>query len=226
MSALLEELNLNMGDLVERAGQSLVKVASGGRGFGSGSIWHSGGLIITNSHVISGSQRRGRQGRNTGQDIRVTLPGGETLPARLLAQDPENDLAALSVDAKEFDLAAIPLGQSRSLQPGQWVTAMGHPWGVPGAATSGAVIGWGSDLRSPVQQSGPGVDSRGAEPASRTLRRAIGRFPRETGGNLHHDGRARSRHGRAGPRGKRVLTPGIGGRGFRLIRLDSWTWVD
>ena len=36
MSALLEELNLNMGDLVERAGQSLVKVASGGRGFGSG----------------------------------------------------------------------------------------------------------------------------------------------------------------------------------------------
>jgi len=146
LSALLEELNLNMGDLVERAGQSLVKVASGGRGFGSGSIWHSGGLIITNSHVISGSQRRGRQGRNTGQDIRVTLPGGETLPARLLAQDPENDLAALSVDAKEFDLAAIPLGQSRSLQPGQWVTAMGHPWGVPGAATSGAVIGWGSDL--------------------------------------------------------------------------------
>ena len=86
MSALLEELNLNMGDLVERAGQSLVKVASGGRGFGSGSIWHSGGLIITNSHVISGSQRRGRQGRNTGQDIRVTLPGGETLPAAAMPE--------------------------------------------------------------------------------------------------------------------------------------------
>ena len=143
MSALLEQLNVNMGELVERVGQSLVRVSSGGRGFGSGSIWHPDGLIITNAHVVSAPRRRPSRGPSN-PGLRVTMPDGQTHPARLLAQDPENDLAALSVDAR--DLTPIPLGESRNLQPGQWVTAMGHPWGVPGAATGGAVIGWGSDL--------------------------------------------------------------------------------
>ena len=174
MSALLEQLNVNLGELVERVGQSLVQVGSGGRGFGSGSVWHPDGLIITNAHVVAEPRRRhGREFSNRG--LRVTLADGQTHQARLLAQDQENDLAALSVDAR--DLTPIPLGQSRTLQPGQWVTAMGYPWGVPGVATGGAVIGWGSDLpetRSqdrdwiavslslrPGHSGGPLVDSQG-----------------------------------------------------------------
>jgi serine protease Do len=79
----------------------------------------------------------------------VTLPDGRDLPARLLAHDKEIDLAALAVEAD--GLPAIELGDSHELVPGQLVLAMGHPWGVPGAVTSGVVIGMGSDLQeSPV----------------------------------------------------------------------------
>ena len=61
------------------------------------------------------------------------------MEARLLARDRELDLAALSVPRS--GLQAIHLGDSRSLKAGQWVMALGHPWGVAGAVTSGIVIG-------------------------------------------------------------------------------------
>jgi serine protease Do len=131
MSTLLQQLNSEMAAVVVGAGRSLVQIRNGGRGAGAGTIWHPDGLIITNAHVASRSP------------LRVTLPDGRNLPARLLAQDPSHDLAALAVDAT--CLPTIDLGQSRSLQPGQWVMAMGHPWGVAGAVTSGVVIGVGSD---------------------------------------------------------------------------------
>jgi serine protease Do len=56
-----------------------------------------------------------------------------TLPARLLAHDASLDLAALQVDAA--NLPTIELGRSKRLQPGQWVLALGHPWGVHGVVT-------------------------------------------------------------------------------------------
>ena len=164
MSALLEQLNESMGDVVERAGQSLVRVSAGGRGFGAGSVWHSDGLIITNAHVVSG----GRGGRRGGGNLTVTLPDGSTHPARLLAQDAAQDLAALSIDisreisgntTRDADgLTPVALGDSRSLEPGQWVMALGHPWGVAGAVTGGAVIGFGDDL--PETESRDGVEGR------------------------------------------------------------------
>jgi len=139
MSAVLEQLNLEVGDVVDKTRQSLVQVHNGG-GAGSGTIWHRDGLIVTNAHVVSGSARRhGPKG-----DLRVTLPDGTTLPARLLARDEGRDVAALLVQAKE--LTPIELGTSRDLQPGQWVLAVGYPWGVAGAATAGIVIGTGEDL--------------------------------------------------------------------------------
>lgn len=121
-----------MGDVVDNARRSLVHVLSGGRGSGAGTIWHPDGLIITNAHVIRD------------QAPRVSLPNGETLPAKILAHDSKLDVAALSVDAT--DLPTVELGDSRTLQPGQWVTALGHPWGVSGAATGGVVIGSGAGL--------------------------------------------------------------------------------
>ena len=132
MSTLLQQLNAEMGDLAAATRQSLVQVRDGKRGLGSGTIWHPDGLIITNAHVV---KTRSPQ---------VVLPDGSTQTARLLAHDSARDVAALMIDAS--GLNAIELGQSKSLRTGQWVTALGHPWGVAGAATGGVVIGVGTDL--------------------------------------------------------------------------------
>ena len=132
MSALLEQLNAETGHVVANARRSLVQVRSGYGGGGAGTIWHPDGLVLTNAHVI---------GRGP---VRVTLPDGSSQPGRLLARDKGLDVAALAIEAS--DLPTIALGESRSLQPGQWVLALGHPWGIAGSATVGTVIGAGSDV--------------------------------------------------------------------------------
>ena len=73
------------------------------------------------------------------------------MPANVLAHDSGLDLAALGVEAT--GLPTIGLGESRSLKPGHLVIAMGHPWGVSGAVTAGAVIGTGAS-----KQEVPGPD--------------------------------------------------------------------
>ncbi len=131
MSAIAQQLNAEMASVAESAGRGLVQVHNGGRGAGTGTIWHPDGLVVTNAHVVSGGP------------LRVTLPDGRKLKARLLARDREQDLAALVVEAS--GLPTIEIGGSRDLQPGQWVLAMGNPWGVRGAVTAGIVIGMGSE---------------------------------------------------------------------------------
>ena len=118
-----------MAGLAASVRRSLVHIRNGSRGEGAGSIWHSDGLIVTNAHVA------GSRG------LHVTLPDGRELPARVLAHDSGLDLAALAVEGN--GLPTINLGDSTRLQPGELVLAMGHPWGVSGAATAGVVIGVG-----------------------------------------------------------------------------------
>ncbi|HUN06220.1 MAG TPA: trypsin-like peptidase domain-containing protein [Aggregatilineales bacterium] len=130
--SLLASLNADMADAIDRVHRSLVHI-SNGRGAGAGTIWHPDGLIVTNAHVVHGRH-----------DLKVSLPDGRRLPARLLAADPDRDLAALSVDAT--DLPTIEIGDSRQVRPGQWVMAVGHPWGIQGSVTSGVVIGSGDAL--------------------------------------------------------------------------------
>lgn len=129
--------------------RSLVQVRSAARGGGAGTVWHADGLIVTNAHVVNdppGHARRRRTGGGAGTqaDLQVVLPDGRELPARLLATDPEHDLAALRVDAA--GLPTVPLGDSRRLAPGALVMALGFPWGVTGGATTGVVIGTGAAL--------------------------------------------------------------------------------
>jgi serine protease Do len=128
---LLTELNSDLSIVIEQVRRSLVQIRNGKRGSGAGTIWHPEGLIVTNAHVAE----RG--------PLKVELPDGRTLPAQILARDPDRDLAALRVEAR--DLPSIQLGDSQRLRPGEWVVAVGHPWGVPGAATAGIVIGVGSE---------------------------------------------------------------------------------
>jgi serine protease Do len=127
-SNLLEQLNREMSEAVERVRDSLVQIHNG-HGAGAGTVWQADGLIVTNAHVVRH------------KNIQVTLPDGRTLPARLLAHDPRRDLAVLSIEAN--NLPTITLGNARQLQPGQWVLALGHPWGVKGAVSAGAVIAVG-----------------------------------------------------------------------------------
>ena len=132
VSDVLHHLNAEMAGVVASVRRSLVQVQNGLAGAGAGTIWHPDGLILTNAHVAERPS------------LKVVLPDDRTLPARILAYDGDLDLAALAVEAT--GLAAIELGDSRRLQPGQWVLALGHPWGVPGAVSAGIVAGVGAHL--------------------------------------------------------------------------------
>ena len=142
-SVLLEQLNGEMASVVEGVQRALVHVRSGHAGAGAGTVWHPDGLIVTNAHVVQHGP------------LRVTLADGRELPARLLAQDSAHALAALMVDAS--GLPTIPLGDSRRLQPGEWVLALGHPWGVRGSVTAGVVIGVGGEWPEPPPSGGDWV---------------------------------------------------------------------
>ncbi|MCA0456470.1 MAG: S1C family serine protease [Chloroflexi bacterium] len=132
MPSIIQQLNESLANRISDVHESLVQI-SNGRGAGAGTIWHADGLIITNAHVI-----RGHHGLN------VTLTDGRKFPASVIAADDQLDLAALSINAD--NLPTIKTGDSRGLKAGHWVMAVGHPWGVQGAVTSGVVIGVGDQL--------------------------------------------------------------------------------
>ena len=130
MPATLQKLNNEIAGLVKKVARSLAVVRDGKQGGAAGIIWHSDGLIVTNAHIISRERAK------------VMLADGRTFDAELVARDVDKDLAALSIDAD--GLAALPLGDSESLMPGQFVIAMGHPRGINNVATAGIVMGEGA----------------------------------------------------------------------------------
>jgi S1-C subfamily serine protease len=175
MSFLLQQLDRELAGVVDQVRRSLVQLNNGRRGIGAGTIWHPSGLIVSNAHVVR-PPRRGPWpvGRDSGS-LSVLLPDGQERPVQLLAIDEELDLAALSVVGQ--GLPTIELGESSRLRPGEWVLAMGHPWGVEGAVSAGVVIGVGDQWAElprrgrewiaaslqlrPGHSGGPMVDVRG-----------------------------------------------------------------
>jgi serine protease Do len=127
----LRELNDAMAHIITTVHQALVQIHNGERGIGAGTIWHSQGLILTNAHVVEGYGRR--------DHLTLSLPDGRELPARIIETNRQYDLAALYVEAD--DLPTITLGDSHQLRVGDVVFAIGHPWGVKNAVTTGIVIG-------------------------------------------------------------------------------------
>jgi serine protease Do len=103
---------------------------------GSGFIINPNGTIVTNNHVIKDAK-----------SISVTLSDGTTLPAHLVGADPRTDLAVLKVDAGH-KLPFIELGDSSKVRPGEWVVAMGNPFGLSGTVTAGIVSASGRDIGS------------------------------------------------------------------------------
>jgi S1-C subfamily serine protease len=116
-------------DVIDSVAKSLTRVKNGRHGVGAGAIWHAQGLVVTNAHVAGGGP------------LKVELHDGRAFDAEILAVDRERDLAALRIPAD--GLPTIQLADSRAVRPGQWVMAVGHPYGVLGAVTGGVVIGMG-----------------------------------------------------------------------------------
>lgn len=136
MASIWQQINDAAADTVYSVRQSLVQIVSKEGNIGAGTIWHSDGLIITNAHVVT--DRRGRR------NLQVVLQNGKQHPAQIIAMDTERDLAALAID--EHDLPTIQIGHSAKLKAGQWLMAIGHPWGQLDAITAGVVIGKGENL--------------------------------------------------------------------------------
>ena len=96
------------------------------RGVGSGFIIESNGLILTNAHVVEGA--------NT---IYVTLTDKREYKAKLLGMDKRTDVAVVKIDAR--DLPKLPLGDSSRVRVGEWVLAIGSPFGLENTVTAGIV---------------------------------------------------------------------------------------
>lgn len=137
MNSVLTQFSNGIVTVGERVLPAVVQIRSGRAGTGTGIIWHSDGLIVTNAHVVS--NRRVSQ-----QALTVQLADGREFTPQVLAVDPEADLAVLRIDAQA--LPTIDLGSSQQLKPGELVFAFGFPWGVAGGATSGVVIGVGAQV--------------------------------------------------------------------------------
>jgi serine protease Do len=101
---------------------------------GSGFIVDANGTIVTNNHVVKNAK-----------SVSVTLDDGTTLPAKVIGTDPRTDIAVLKVDAHK-PLPYIQLGNSEHVKPGEWVIAMGNPFGLGGTVTAGIVSARGRDI--------------------------------------------------------------------------------
>ena len=118
-----DRLNLNVMEIPE--------------GTGTGFIYDDVGHIVTNYHVIRGTQA-----------AKVTLADHSTWDARLVGYDANKDLAVLRIDASPDRLQKIDIGESSNLQVGQKVFAIGCPFGLDQTLTTGVISGLGREITS------------------------------------------------------------------------------
>ena len=110
----------------KQAQPNLGKPQEADRGVGSGFIIESNGLILTNAHVVEGATT-----------IYVTLTDKREFKAKLLGLDKRTDVAVVKIEAR--DLPRLPLGDSSKVRVGEWVLAIGSPFGLENTVTAGIV---------------------------------------------------------------------------------------
>ena len=98
------------------------------RSLGSGFIIDPHGYILTNNHVVKGAT-----------EIKVKLHDGSTYNAKLVGADPKTDIALIKIDPKGKKLVAAQLGDSDRVEIGQWVLAVGNPFGLSYTVTAGII---------------------------------------------------------------------------------------
>jgi serine protease Do len=122
-------------DLLERFfGGRIPRGPQRQNGVGSGFIIDNNGTILTNYHVV-----------NEAQKITVTLSDGKTYDAKVIGKDQKTDIAVVKIDAGR-DLPAVTLGDSDRLEVGEWVMAIGNPFGLDHTVTSGIVSAKGRQI--------------------------------------------------------------------------------
>ncbi|CDZ61534.1 Do family serine endopeptidase [Neorhizobium galegae] len=103
---------------------------------GSGFVIDPSGYVVTNNHVIEGAD-----------DIEVIFPNGSKLKARLVGTDTKTDLSVLKVEPKA-PLKAVRFGDSRRMRIGDWVMAIGNPFGLGGSVTLGIISARGRNINA------------------------------------------------------------------------------
>lgn len=159
-TGILSALSDDLAGVAELVRRSVVEVRTANHGGGAGTIWRADGIILTNHHVAPRDRAE------------VRLADGRELTATVIARDPENDIAALRVQAEA--LPALERRDAATLRPGELVLAVGHPFGVRHAVSLGVVSAApapnGHDRREliradvllgPGNSGGPLVDARG-----------------------------------------------------------------
>jgi serine protease Do len=106
-----------------------------GQSLGSGFVIDPSGIVVTNNHVIEGAE-----------EINVVLQDNTTIRAELVGADPRTDIAVLRV-RHDRPLPAVPFGDSDTASVGDWVVAIGNPFGLGGSVTAGIVSARGRDIR-------------------------------------------------------------------------------
>ena len=102
---------------------------------GSGFIIDDTGYVITNNHVIDNAEK-----------IMVILYDDTSFEAKVVGKDPKTDVALLKIDPKKVKLKAVKFGDSNELRVGDWVMAIGNPFGFGGTVTAGIVSARGRNL--------------------------------------------------------------------------------
>jgi S1-C subfamily serine protease len=120
---------------VETVGPAVVKLDVGSQGSGSGFLFTSDGLLVTNSHVVQGTTHAG-----------ITFADGTKARGEILGDDPDTDLAIVRVAGNRLPFAA--LADSSLVRVGQIAIAIGNPYGFDCTVTTGVVSALGRSLRS------------------------------------------------------------------------------
>ena len=107
-------------------------------GTGSGFVYDDLGHIVTNWHVVQDAE-----------ELQVAFADGTTLEAEMVGSDPANDLAVIKVEPDGYDLTPVPLGGSDDLRVGQFVVAIGNPFGLEQTVTFGVISSLGRTIQSP-----------------------------------------------------------------------------
>ncbi len=129
-------------DLFGNNGQPTTREA---QSLGSGFIVSADGYVVTNNHVVSPDQRAELE------EVTVTMPDGTEYPAEVVGRDPQSDLAVLKISRRE-PFPFVNFGDSSQARVGDWVIAIGNPFGLGGTVTSGIVS---AVLRSTGMAPGP-----------------------------------------------------------------------